>query len=502
VGLAAAAAAPAARPDALPALAASSVAGRQNEALRIESLQVVGQDIGVVVRGLAESYGLDYQIDPGVQGRVTAQLRDVTLRQALDALVLPSGFDYQIDGSVLRVTPTRLQTRIFPLDYVSVSRFGVGTTTIQRRLGASGMSSGVGGMMNGSVGGGIGADIIQTVTISDLWEEIRVALDGLIFATSSTQVNGASAGDAQNGSLGMGARAPGAVSRVTEDGRRLIINPLAGTIMVTASPEKLEEVAAFISAVEGSVQRQVVIEAKIVEVTLNRSFEFGIDWSVVRSIGSVDLRFDSGAGGTQLTLGDGGGGLGGINVVLRALEQQGEVSVLSSPRVSVLNNQRATFNVTTDEVFFAVTRQPIFGPTGGTIGFNTQIEPQQVAVGITLDVQPQISADNVITMSVRPVITDVVRVDSVRLEDGTQATAPIIDRRETDTMVRARGGETIIIGGLMQTRTEDEQTGIPGLRSIPFLGQLFGGTRQRTQKRELIIFITPRVVANQSLAGV
>jgi MSHA biogenesis protein MshL len=290
VGLAAAAAAPAARPDALPALAASSVAGRQNEALRIESLQVVGQDIGVVVRGLAESYGLDYQIDPGVQGRVTAQLRDVTLRQALDALVLPSGFDYQIDGSVLRVTPTRLQTRIFPLDYVSVSRFGVGTTTIQRRLGASGMSSGVGGMMGGSVGGGIGADIIQTVTISDLWEEIRVALDGLIFATSSTQVNGASAGDAQNGSLGMGARAPGAVSRVTEDGRRLIINPLAGTIMVTASPEKLEEVAAFISAVEGSVQRQVVIEAKIVEVTLNRSFEFGIDWSVVRSIGSVDLR--------------------------------------------------------------------------------------------------------------------------------------------------------------------------------------------------------------------
>lgn len=497
--------APSGGPAAMPVLAAASVAG-QDEARRIETLQVIDQEIGIVVRGLAESYGLGFRVDPGVQGRVTAQLRDVTLRQALDALVLPSGFDYQIEGRVLRVTPTRLQTRIFPLDYVSVSRFGIGTTTIQRRLRSSGVISSYGGAMmaggmGGEFGGGIGADILQTVTISDLWEEIRVALDGLIFTTSSTGSDGMVGGGGSFGSMGMGARAPGAVSRVTEDGRRLIINPLAGTIMVTASPEKLEEVAAFLDAIEASVQRQVVIEAKIVEVSLNRTFEFGIDWSLVRSIGSVDLRLDAGGGGTQLRLSDGGSGVDGINVVLRALEQQGEVSVLSSPRVSVLNNQRATFNVTTDEVFFAVTRQPIFGPTGATIGFNTEIEPQQVAVGITLDVQPQISADDVVTMSVRPVITDVIRVDSVRLEDGTQATAPIIDRRETDTMVRARGGETIIIGGLMQTRTRDQRSGIPGLRDIPLLGQLFGRTRQQTEKRELVIFITPRVVASQSRVG-
>jgi MSHA biogenesis protein MshL len=365
------------------------------------------------------------------------------------------------------------------------------------------MSGSMGGSMSGGLGGfgNSAADVIQTVTLSDLWEEIRVALDGLIFETTSAQGSGGAGAAAVAGSAGVGATAPGAVSRVSEDGRRLIINPLAGTVMVTASPEKLEEVAAFLDAVTGSVQRQVVIEAKIVEVSLDRSFEFGIDWSVVSSIGSVDLRLDSDAGGTQLRLSEPGGGGTGINVVLRALEEQGEVSVLSSPRVSVLNNQRATFNVTTDEVFFAVTRQPVFGPTGATIGFNTQIEPQQVAVGITLDVQPQISADNTITMSVRPVITDVVRVDSVRLEDGTQATAPVIDRRETDTMVRARGGETIVIGGLMQTRTEEEQSGIPGLRSIPGLGRIFGGTRERTTKRELVIFITPRIVASQPAMG-
>ncbi|HEU4453286.1 MAG TPA: secretin and TonB N-terminal domain-containing protein, partial [Longimicrobium sp.] len=169
-----------AAPDALPALAAASLATAADGGRRIESLQVKDQDISLVVRGLAESYGLDYRIDPGVQGRVTAQLRDVTLSQALDALVLPSGFDYQIEGTVLRITPARLVTRIFPLDYVSVARFGVGTTTIQRRLGASGsMSGSMGGSMGGGAGGfGNAADVIQTVTISDLWEEIRVALDG------------------------------------------------------------------------------------------------------------------------------------------------------------------------------------------------------------------------------------------------------------------------------------------------------------------------------------
>ena len=310
----------------------------------------------------------------------------------------------------------------------------------------------------------------------------------------------ASPSQAASGLGGGGARSTGYSRSV--NGRRLIINPIAGLITITAPPEKLAEVAAYITTIERSVQRQVLIEAKIVEIVLNQEFEFGIDWSVVRNIGGLNLSFGIGESGAQFTFNErSGDAAGAINVVLRALESQGDVSVLSSPQVSVLNNQPAVFNVTTDEVFFSVTRQPILGPTGGTIGFNTQIIPQQISVGITLDVLAQIAPDNVITMNVRPVITGVISEKSVQLEDGTQATAPVIDRRETDTMARVRDGETIVIGGLMQTRETNRTTGVPGLRDVPGLGRLFGGVRKATEKRELVIFITPRIISGQARAA-
>lgn len=477
----------------LPALPVAQTGGAESGGQRIESLEVVDQDLRVVVRGLAESYGLDFQIDPGIEGRVTTRLRDVTLNQALDEIILPHGYSYQLQGRVLRVTPSRLETRIFTLDYMSLSRTGIGTTVIQRRLGNTSGAGGVGvtGVAGLASGGG---DIIQTVTVADLWEEIRVSLEGLIFDAALSSATGApaSAGGA------IAPRAPGAFSRVDSAGTRLIINPLSGTILISAPAEKLAEVAAFLSTIEGSVQRQVLIEAKIVEVTLSQRFEFGIDWSVVQRVGGVNLRLAGGESGAQFALApQQGDAEREINVVLRALEQQGDVSVLSSPRVSVMNNQRAVMNATKDEVFFTVTRQPVIGPTGGTIGFNTEIVPQQIAVGITLDVFPQIAPDNTITMNVRPVITDVVEVREVRLEDGTQASAPVIDRRETDTVVRVRGGETIVIGGLIQSTRRNSRGGVPGLSRIPGVGRLFGGSSEEMVKRELVIFITPRIIAGQ-----
>jgi MSHA biogenesis protein MshL len=171
--------------------------------------------------------------------------------------------------------------------------------------------------------------------------------------------------------------------------------------------------------------------------------------------------------------------------------------VLSAPRVSVLNNQRANFGVTTDEVFFAVTRQPILGVNGGTIGFDTQIQPQQIAVGIVLDVLAQIAADNTVTMNIRPAITDIVEVRELVLDDGTQTSAPVINRRETDTVVRVRNGETIVIGGLMRTALTRTETGIPGLKRLPWIGRIFGGYRETSEKRELVIFITPTIIAGQ-----
>lgn len=490
---------------ALPALPSSQMEVPRGPAQRIEQLQVVNEELPRVIRGLAENFGLDYEIDPGVTGRVTTRLSGVTLQQALDALVVPHGYAYEIQGKVLRVSPARMPTRIFTLDYLSMSRSGVGSTIIQRRLQNSGATqlngvTGSGGLF-GTAGGG--ADLIQSVAVSDLWAEIRISLEGLIFdsTTATTSGNGLNNPTALNNpAYGLAAQTPGATSRVGPDGRRLILNPMSGTIVVSAPAEKLAQVASFLSTVEASVQRQVLIEAKIVEVTLSHRSEFGLDWSFLRKLGGLNVQIGGDAtNGVQFTLSNASASDPGhrVSVVLHALEEQGNVKVLSSPRVSVLNNQRAVINVTTDEVFFTVTRQPVLGPNGGTIGFTTEVQPQQIAVGIVLDVFPQISKDNTITMSVRPVITNVVDVKSLSLPDETQVSAPVIDRRETDTVVRVRGGETVVIGGLVQTTRRESDTGVPILNRIPLLGRLFGGSTRNDEKRELVIFLTPTVVAGQ-----
>lgn len=509
-------AAPDSIPAALPALpvsqAESSLAGR-----RIDHLEVINEELPRTLRALATSFGLDYEIAPQVSGRVSVSLHGVTLQEALDAIVSPHGFSYELQERVLRVGPARVQTRIFALEYLAISRVGVATTVVQRRFGErSGIGANnnlVGGGFNNGFGGG--ADVIQSVSVADLWEEIRVALEALVFDARADTIGSSPILRQENNQFGGMGRAPSPYSRVGSDGRKVIINPMAGTILVGGSPEKLAEVAAYLATIEAAVRRQVLIEAKIAEVSLNRDFQFGVDWNVVRQVGEVRLSFANTPGQPEFRMGrpnltvdpddpDAEPVLNTgnqVDVVLRALQQQGEVRVLSSPRVSGLNNQRAVISVATDRVFFTITRQPVLGPNGVPIGFTTEVEPQQIAVGIVLDVLPQISADNTITLNVRPVITDIIAEEQIALEDGTRFSAPVIDRRETDTVVRVRSGETLVIGGLMQTRQSNSRGGIPLLRDIPVLGALFGSTRQNRETRELVIFITPTIVAGQPPIG-
>lgn len=481
---------------------------------RLQSLNAVNQPVGVVVRELAARFGLQYQIDPQVRGTVNANLRNATLAEALEVIV-PQGATYEIRNGVLRLAPARVETRIFTLDYVALSRVGTASTVIQRRLGNSGLGGGSGltggatGAVSGAGGfGGIGgvgggADVISAVSVADVWEEIRIAVEALVFdsAMGAPQPGQTGLAGGAGGLSGMGGGRP--YSRTGEGGRRLIINPIAGTITVSAFPARLDQVDVFIRTFEASIQRQVLIEAKIVEVNLDRSFEFGIDWNVVARAGTAGVNARSvvptrAAGNVELTL---TGGPGEINVVLNALDTQGDVRVLSSPRVSALNNQRAVFDVTTGEIVFNVQRQPIIGPTGAVSGFTETVTPTQVNVGIVLDVLPQIGADNTVTMNIRPVVTSVARTATYTSPDGGTVSAPVIDTRESDTMARLRAGETIIIGGLMQTRREKVRSGVPGLMSVPLLGRLFTRYTDVERKAELVIFLTPTIIAGQPPAS-
>lgn len=495
--------------DPLPALPALSTGGGIAERpRRVTVFQADNQDVSVVVRQLAEVFGLQYRIDPGVHGVVNANLRNKTLPEALDA-IMPQGVTYQLEGSVLRVGPARLETRTFSVDYVALSRVGTASTIIQRRLGTGGGIGGVGSFgsaaaQSAGLGGGAGnfgggADVISAISVADAWEEIRVMAEALIFdaqagaQSTSQQVAGGAIGSTGFGNVGR------PYNRVSSDGRRLIINPMAGIITVSAFPSQLDQLGVSLRTFESSIQRQVLIEAKIVEVNLDRSFEFGIDWNVIARAGTAGLTLRSSTASAratnnvEFTL---SGQPGSISAVLNALDTQGDVRVLSSPRVSALNNQRAVFDVTTGEIVFNLTQTPVANP-GGNPTFVSQVTPQQVNVGIVLDVLPQIGADNVVTMNIRPVVTSVRNTATFTGPDGTVFQAPVIDTRESDTMARLRGGETIIIGGLMQTRREKVQSGVPGLRSIPLLGRLFTTYKDVERKAELVIFLTPTIISGQ-----
>ena len=486
---------------ALPPLSGSGTISEGN-APRVQDLTAVNQDVSTVVRALATRFGLQYQIEPGVKGVVNTTIRNATLPEAL-AMILPQGTTYQIANGVLRVAPARVETRIFSLDYVALSRVGTASTVIQRRLGSN---AGIGGQGQtggqGAVGGqggfggagglGGGADVISAVSIADVWEEIRVAVEALVFdepaAGGATQASVSQAGVA---SMGGGGGRP--YSRTSPDGRRLIINPIAGTITVSGMTGLLDQVDLFIKTFEASIQRQVLIEAKIVEVNLDRESEFGINWDIVAANAAGSFS-PGGAGQSNITLTLRAGNTQ-INAVLTALQSQGNVQVLSSPRVSALNNQRAVFNVTRGEIVFSLTQQPIVNPNGTTT-FTSTVNPTQVNVGIVLDVLPQISSDNTVTMNIRPVVTSVARTASFTV-DGNTLQAPVIDTRESDTMARLRGGETIVIGGLMQNRRERVRSGVPVLMSIPLLGRLFSRTSDVERKAELVIFLTPTIIAGQ-----
>ena len=479
---------------------------------RISSLEVQpGTPIATAVAQLGARLGWSVNVDPGVRGTTQASLRNVTVDAALRELVTRNGYAYQLQGNVLRVVPIRMETRTFRLDYVALSRVGTMSTVVQRRLSnnlnngslqpgtATGLSAQSAGF--GAVGAS-GADVLMAQSVADIWQEIRVALTGLLQAgqpqTRALQPDQTTAATQTPG----GGFSSGASNIAFPDGSSLVISPISGLISVTAMPEKLRAIDAFINDFQASVLRQVMIEAKIVEVTLSKSFQYGIDWSLVNSAGKYGFTLQSNpsaqttgnVGNVNFTL---TGGATQINAVLTALSTQGDVSVLSNEKTSALNNQRAIFNVTTDEVFFSVTRTPLLSPNGGVISIQNQVIPQQISVGVVLDVLPQISAENILTMDIRPAVTSIARIDSITLSDGSSASAPVIARREGDTIARLRAGETMIIGGLVQTRKDNQSSGIPVLKDIPLLGKAFQRVNQTEERTELVIFLTPTILAGQ-----
>ncbi|MBI4389272.1 MAG: secretin N-terminal domain-containing protein [Nitrospinae bacterium] len=495
-------------------------------------------DVKTILLALSKEIKQNIVIDPEIDKKATVDLKGVTLTEALESLLRPLHLKYEIDKDFIRVAREKMQSRVFRLNYIISKRIGTSNVQASSGSGVSGTGGSSSGATGGTSSGGSSAggqrtsSSIVTSEESDLWKEIVAGVQqsltgatplaatqsqtgasaapgaGTAGATGTTGAAGApgttaagladsllgAAGVAPSTTTTPGGGGPEPTRTATPAERGVFsINRQAGVIVVKDYPDVLIKVAEFLEAIEGSVHRQVFIQAKILEVTLNNDYKLGIDWSQVSpiTISNATGVSDPLVGGYGFVKGAAANFTYGLsstrlNVVVDALNQQGKVSVLSSPKIATLNNQRAVIKVGTEDVFFIPETTTIQGAT------TTQFVPETVTIGIVLDVLPQINANGMVMMSINTSISE--KTGEQVSPDGKNK-VPILDVRESNSVVLARNGQTIVIGGLMKNKVRKKKDGVPLLGEIPVIGRVFQREEDIDDKTELVIMLTPEVMA-------
>lgn len=471
-------------------------------------LVVSNATVQQVYHAMASGSRYSILLPPALTGTVSVNLKDVTMREALEVMREVHGFEYRIDGTRVYIQDATLQTRIFQVSYPTSKRVGRSDTkvisgSITSNSTGTAAAGGGGSTTNNSEG-----SQIATTTDADFWKELDAALKAIIG---------------------------------TEGGRQVVMSQHTGTIVVRAFPKEQREIENFLRQARLSIERQVMLEAKIVEVSLREGFESGINWAGLSggnhrfSVGADPTRINvpgsigraAGIGSgsivtgvdasatpptiTPTTLGQlvaspfasGGAGLLGIafttsgfNGLLAFLETQGSVQVLSSPRVAAINNQKAVLRVGTDDFFITNISTTTVASASGNVTTPT-ITVQPFFSGIALDVTPQIDEDGMVTMHVRPSVSEVSeRTRIVNLGTLGSFTLPLASSNvnETDTVVRVQDGYIVAIGGLMQQRQSDGRSQVPGAGDIPVVGNLVKRTEKSLDKRELVFLIKPTII--------
>lgn len=443
--------------------------------------------------GLVEPTAFSIAIHPEVQGNISLDLKQVTLSDVFEIVMEIYGYDVQKKGNIFTVYPSGIRTETYAVNYLLMQRDGVTQTSISTggvsQFGNS--SSGSSGGANGgnasnssnqnsfnnnsqggggnSAGGGNGTNI-STRSQSDFWTNLETTLKALIG---------------------------------TDQGRSVVVSSQAGLVTVRAMPDELRSVKRFLKTSEEHVQRQVVLEARIIEVSLSDDYQQGINWTRMLShSGSTDLNFTTTKGTLGNTITGRLGGVTALNFlnkdfsgVVNLLSTQGDVQVLSSPRVTATNNQKAVIKVGNDEYFVTdVSSQSTVTANSTQTAPDIQLTP--FFSGIALDVTPQIDKEGTVLLHVHPSVIETTEQEKTVTLNQQQYVLPLAQSniRESDTVIRARSGEIVVIGGLMQTMKNDTESKTPLLGSIPILGELFKSRREVESKKELIILLKPTVV--------
>jgi len=473
-------------------------------------------DVRPFFDALIEDTPYSVAVHPAVSGQISLTLKEVALEDVLTIISRMYPLDVFLEGKVIQVMPSQLKTESIPVNFLMIKRFGVSNVSViaggvsEQDQNNGGNNGGINGNNNisgnalggqGSFGGqgGLGGNNIQqlngsniqTTSENDFWSDLKEALKVLVSPT---------------------------------EGRQVVVSPQAGLVTVRALPSEIAVVKDFLNQSQESLQRQVVLEARIIEVTLNDGYQQGVRWDRIASglTGSVNFGFSGGAIASNFAANTAAGidpainavngignsistDIGGVSTlrisrgdfdgVINMLQTQGDVQMLSNPRVTVTNNQKAVIKVGQDEYF--VTDVSTSEAQSATQTENANdIELTPFFSGIALDVTPQIDRSGSVILHVHPSVTETAEQTKVIQVGDQQILLPLAQSniRESDTVIRARDGEIVVIGGLMETVTSEQESKTPLLGDIPFIGNAFKNKAKTQSKRELVILIRPSVV--------
>lgn len=531
------------------------------------SVSVRNVPVGELLFALSRDAKLNIDLHPGIEGTVSINAIDQTLQQILTRLSKQVDMRWELNGPNLAIMPDAPFLRTYRIDYVNMARDMKTKTEVSSQVGTGSSGGGGGNTSIESTSKNRFWETLDK-NIQDLLRETdKVLPEGsseTVIDRTDQQSNTtgaiaaaatkAAAGAGQNAATGVASQQTGntVVKRSTfREAASVISNPEAGVISVRASSRQHEKIQEFLDQVMGSSRRQVMIEATIVEVALNNQYEQGINWQSLRSIRGGTAGFSvargqlsranglttattlttttatgnaaSGTTGTATSTGsttqDVVGGVTnigkafllnyvapglGISSTIDLLETFGNVKVLSSPKISVLNNQTAVIKVVDNLVYFTV-KSDTTNSTSGPSQTTVTTTPNSVAVGLVMSITPQISESNTVLLNVRPVISRLNgpgKIDpNPSIPANIQNIVPEISTREMESMLRLTDGETAVMGGLMSESIDKTTSSVPGFSSLPGIGALFTSHVDVIKKTELVIFLKPIIIREPSIYG-
>jgi MSHA biogenesis protein MshL len=504
-----------------PPVQLSSNLPRPRAVQRPETYSVVVNSVKVqeLLFSLARDAKLNVDIHPGISGVVTLNAIDQTLPQLLSRLAKQVDMRWELDGPNLAVMPDSPYLRIYRVDYVNMERLTMSTVGVSSQI-----TSGSGAQAAGAGGGNTSSTTLRNVSDNRFWESLIKNIEELLRETdkiipaSTTAAPQPAPGPASAPAAGSAAApgvatppaAPATPNVSFREAASVIANREAGVISIRATGRQHEKIQEFLDVVMASATRQVLIEATIVEVQLNNRYQQGIDWSILRR-GPAGISLSQSSAGTPAnvatsffigSIADPTNRLGNISATIRLLESFGNVRVLSSPKLSVLNNQTAILKVVDEIVYFNVTSSTASTGTTGNVLRSFTTTAQTTPIGFIMNVTPQIGEADTVLLNLRPSLT---RVTTFVQDPNPDLVAvpnfiPQVQRREMESLIKVNSGQIAVMGGLIQDSVNDVEDTLPGLNRTP-AGMLFAQRNLANSKSELVVFLRPLVVKDPSIDG-